>query len=73
MQAILVLLLSVNQRENKSPGGSGENSTAGEKMVETGSDINGLYKTCRYHPSRTSSSCKCLNPEEYLTLIHPQT
>jgi hypothetical protein len=49
LQTILILLLSVNQSENKDWGGTPDQATTAAKTVETGGDINGLYKTCKYH------------------------
>lgn len=48
LQTILILLLSVNHGQNKNTWDTEEDSTASDTTVETGSDINGLYKTCKY-------------------------
>ena len=49
LQIILILLLSVNQKENKNWDGTLEETAKAAQTVETGGDINGLYKTCKYN------------------------
>ena len=48
LQTVLILLLSVNNNEKKDSVNSLPDLSAGDRTVETGGDINGLYKTCKY-------------------------
>lgn len=48
LQTIIILLLSRNRSQDKNSEGNSKDATAAAKTVETGSDINGLYKTRKH-------------------------
>jgi hypothetical protein len=52
LQIILILLFSIKQGDYTKPTNDLQDLAAGGQFVETGSDINGLYKTRKYHLSR---------------------
>jgi hypothetical protein len=49
LQTILIILVSLKQSNNTKPRNDLQNLAAGGEFVETGGDINGIYKTCEYH------------------------
>lgn len=61
LQTTLILLISVNHGKDRSLRDTQKDSTLGDIVVETGGDINGLYKTCK---------CQnlCCGPSKYLTV-----
>lgn len=60
LQTTLILLIVLKQ-DNTRPKGDLGHISGSDRYVETGSDINGLYKTCMHHrfrfpsPQKTSS------------------
>lgn len=62
LQTILILLVFLRQDNNRQPKSDLQEINGSDQYVETGSDINGLYKTCMHHPfyfdlpHKTSSS-----------------
>lgn len=53
LQATLILLIVLKQDDNNTrPKGDLRHISGSDRYVETGSDINGLYKTCMHHRFR---------------------
>jgi hypothetical protein len=51
LQSILILLVFLKQDNNTQPKGDLQEISGSDRYVETGSDINGLYKTCMHRDS----------------------
>ena len=49
LQTVLILLLSVKQSVNRNWDATPEDAPTAAKSIETGGDINGLYKTSKYN------------------------
>jgi hypothetical protein len=49
LQSTLILLVFLKQDNNTQPKGDLQEISGSDRYVETGSDINGLYKTCMHH------------------------